>query len=70
MLEIDVTDNPKLLNSTVNDARAFSGAQFLAIRRANDELVISPGDNRVFQQGDRLVVICTQDQMALLRGVN
>jgi voltage-gated potassium channel len=68
MVEIELTADSALLGQSVEQVRVSSGAQFLGIKKADNELVVGPRDGRVFEDGDTLIVICTERQLRLLNG--
>jgi Trk K+ transport system NAD-binding subunit len=49
MVEIELTPDSALLGQSVKQVRASSGAQFLGIKKADNELVVGPRDDRVFE---------------------
>ena len=68
LTEIALPDTSPLLSRTIGSAqlRNRTGAHILGMRRANQKFEVQPGPDTVFQPGDIIIALGTDDQLTAL----
>jgi len=69
MENITVSRDSALVGLTVEETRHRTKANILAISKKGGKLVANPARNETIKSGDRLIIMCTREQLASLEEI-